>query len=755
MSRPAASASRQPFYDEDVVRRLCGLSVFSRADAMQRSGHVSNVERTADALSGNVRGVWRRVDRVTVQTKRNRLQPECSRHGPAFCQHTGALLLHWLREPAAVAILDSPGPRLPRIGQSLTDFDVADLLDDILDEDMDDVTEEEFAPETAEEEIARFLEPETIATIREIARRRNVTASGTRKAEVVGAAAHGMVDPANLDAAIVGLSSTARLMLDATQIASISGETTDTRAFTVYRLLGGEGEPPLDALQSLGLVFSYDIPYVRGRIIRLPRAVVSRLPPMEGLATPARARQGQSNHASQRCLALISLITIVAQDALAGGSSPREEFVVPEYGFIPDGFVVQPSDRDRLTELLRTYNPNDRVRLIVPPAMPRADVERLALQSGQPGEVVEFAARLMIALGIAEQSSRLTVEPEMLRLLLERSAAEQLVVLANGWLAVRGWAESSLIFGDDGPIRFAWNPRHAAPHTSVALAEGIGLITRLVSRLPADVWFDAASFVETVEKLVTPGAPTLATFRQSSQQLDLTWHGQPRPGQRLALRADEGWSLFIRSIVDAVLSGPMSWLGLADVQHEQRRVTAFRARPTAAILSGKQIDPEALTVEGRVTLSDELTIVVPAGSASIAALAPILRASVLTRAGEDGLRYQVTPAGLQELFERGMNADDIARLLAEQSGAPIPIGSRALLDHWWNAYGNIRLYDELTLIELGDDLLLRELQAATSLASVTLHQFTPRLIAVEDNAVDLLVSELGARGYAPRVVEGD
>ena len=198
----------------------------------------------------------------------------------------------------------------------------------------------------------------------------------------------------------------------------------------------------------------------------------------------------------------------------------------------------------------------------------------------------------------------------------------------------------------------------------------------------------------------------------------------------------------------------MTWLGLVDAQLESGRVSAFRVRPAAAILSGKQFDPDDLAVPGKVRVEDDLSIVIPPGSPSIAALAPILHACRLTQAAAEGLHYALTPDGLQALFELGLNADDIARLLTEQTDGPLPKVARATLDHWWASYGRVRLYDELTLIELGNDLLLRELQAATSLERVVLHRFSPRLIAVEDSAVDQLVSELGARGYAPRVVEG-
>jgi len=745
MSRLIVSPGVQPFYDEDDVRRLCGLTVFAQADVLQRAGHVTGAQRTADALSGNVRGTWRRVDQVTIQTRGNRLQPECTRHGAVFCRHAGALLLHWLREPASVH-----GPE-PAFGQS---FDLGDLG---LDMDWDDdflEPQDIDSDVTPAAELEQLLEHETIAVIREIARKRGVRVSGTRKADVLREATTGLADPANVDAALAGLNPSELLLLDAVQLSSPVGDTTDTRTFDIYRKLGGKGAPPLDALRELGLVISPEATYYRGRYVRIPFSVVAQLPAREGLATPLQGKRVPAAPDTQRGLALLSLLTVVAQDALAGGGTATESTFDPFMAYVPDGFIIHPSDAGRYEELTRSYSAKEGVRLVVPPPLPVADVERLALQTGQADEVVEFAGQLLISLEIAIRTPRLTVDAERLRRLLELNAFQQLQLLVSGWLGVPGWAESGLIFGDGGPIHWSWNPRHTAPSVTSAIAEGVSIVSRVVGRMPSSVWYDAPSFVETIEGLLTSGAPGLAGFRQIAQQLDWTWHGQPRPGQPLAIRTPEGWSMFIRSIVDAILSGPMSWLGMVDVQQESRRVTAFWVHPTAAILSGKQFEPDELASPGQMSVDDDLAIVIPVGSPGTGALGPILQASELVRVAADGLHYQLTSNGFQALFEHGMTPDDIAGLLAEQTGGPIPKAARATLDRWWSGYGHIRLYDELTLIELGDDLLLRELQAATSLDRMLLHQFSPRLIAVEDGAVEQLVTELGARGYAPRIVEG-
>jgi hypothetical protein len=66
----------------------------------------------------------------------------------------------------------------------------------------------------------------------------------------------------------------------------------------------------------------------------------------------------------------------------------------------------------------------------------------------------------------------------------------------------------------------------------------------------------------------------------------------------------------------------------------------------------------------------------------------------------------------------------------------------------------VRLYDDLTLIELADDYLLPELLRVTSLPAAMIHTLSPRLIAVDPQAVDRLVAELTRAGHPPGVFEG-
>jgi len=81
----------------------------------------------------------------------------------------------------------------------------------------------------------------------------------------------------------------------------------------------------------------------------------------------------------------------------------------------------------------------------------------------------------------------------------------------------------------------------------------------------------------------------------------------------------------------------------------------------------------------------------------------------------------------------------------------LPAAASQRIEGLWSHFGYIHLYEKLTVLELADDLALRELLANTDLRRHLVHQFSPRLVVVEDSAVDALVEALIKKGYTPKV----
>lgn len=149
-----------------------------------------------------------------------------------------------------------------------------------------------------------------------------------------------------------------------------------------------------------------------------------------------------------------------------------------------------------------------------------------------------------------------------------------------------------------------------------------------------------------------------------------------------------------------------------------------------------------------------LTVTVPPGSPDPAIHTILSTIGELQQVSGEGLRYRLTAERLQPVFESGFGGPELVNILASRAGGALPDPVRQTLEHWWESYGSIRLYDDVTLIELGDDVLLRELRATTSLDRALVHTFSPRLIAVDGTMVQDLIAELRRLGHTPRVVEG-
>jgi hypothetical protein len=73
-----------------------------------------------------------------------------------------------------------------------------------------------------------------------------------------------------------------------------------------------------------------------------------------------------------------------------------------------------------------------------------------------------------------------------------------------------------------------------------------------------------------------------------------------------------------------------------------------------------------------------------------------------------------------------------------------------LLNQWWQNFGSVQIYQDVALMEFGDDYVLGELLAGTSLPRYLLFRFSPRLIAIRPEGAVQLRDELVKKGYTPK-----
>jgi hypothetical protein len=224
---------------------------------------------------------------------------------------------------------------------------------------------------------------------------------------------------------------------------------------------------------------------------------------------------------------------------------------------------------------------------------------------------------------------------------------------------------------------------------------------------------------------------------------------------------------------------PLTSLGIVRLGYADERPSTFYTRPPAALqltetgafaLGRQSALPPALTHESspgesQWSISDDLTVSLKPDRAPAALHDLLYSVGRLLRATPDRFTYRLTAEGvsawIESRFDAGAVADGtgvealIAQLAEHTAGDSQTTGVspqwQQTLRAWNASRGQLHLYEDLTLIEFADDYALQELLVSTTLADYLVHQFSPRLVAIDSGAADVLLAEMQARGYTPRI----
>jgi hypothetical protein len=115
--------------------------------------------------------------------------------------------------------------------------------------------------------------------------------------------------------------------------------------------------------------------------------------------------------------------------------------------------------------------------------------------------------------------------------------------------------------------------------------------------------------------------------------------------------------------------------------------------------------------------------------------------------------YRLDPQAAYEAFEAGTVLSEVLADWEQLLSIPVPDSICAQLTEWWDAYGRVRIYKDLTVIEFSDDYALAEMKAVTSLEDHLITEVSPRLVIIRQEALQPLTAELEKAGYTPKNTE--
>ena len=299
------------------------------------------------------------------------------------------------------------------------------------------------------------------------------------------------------------------------------------------------------------------------------------------------------------------------------------------------------------------------------------------------------------------------------------------------------------------------------------LARARRFVTRLLSLLPAETWFDFGSLLAYIQER-RPGF----LHEHGAGAADAPGWWLESRGKAAAEADPEAWQASDGAFVAEVLRGPLAWLGGVELAfgpaggmraQSQRpspsSVRAFRLTPLGlALLRGEELP--AGRSEKPLLLPADLSAHVRLGRHDLDAYWLLERIARFERVQDGEAIYRFDIHSAHAAFARGYTGEDIVGELEHLSAAIVPDAVRTQWLAWWQSYSQTRWYEGLTLIELADDYILQELLAQTDLREHLLFTFGPRLVAVRPGATasssrreqpDAFARQLVKKGYTPRI----
>jgi len=272
---------------------------------------------------------------------------------------------------------------------------------------------------------------------------------------------------------------------------------------------------------------------------------------------------------------------------------------------------------------------------------------------------------------------------------------------------------------------------------------GLGrqILIRLLSGLP-DEWVDWTDVARALEAAQPPGF--------AGPSLDRPW--------RLVRGHPVQEPLPLAEHVRAYLEGSLFWLGAVALAYEGDALRAFRLTPRGRRWVRGETDADAPLSGGaleRVSLPetqwlDERTWSVRPGPESARLLG---LSSRLGRPMGSPFVFTLDEARIETVLREGYRPEEILALFEASGLSPTPTLRQALQDAWARL-SRVQAFENITLLETDDPLILQELLAATSLGSAILGWLAPNLVILEESALERLWKEMRDRGYYPTIVWG-
>lgn len=398
------------------------------------------------------------------------------------------------------------------------------------------------------------------------------------------------------------------------------------------------------------------------------------------------------------------------------------------------------STREGLTLLSSGLLTRSSLRILIEQIKPGAHYEQVRSESDVPSLL--FMRLLLTKLGLLQvRGTSITAAsaiPFFSLPLLERTRrCYQL------WLETPLWDE--LLYLPEVTVRPGASPTEPAHEEVVRGRQNV--MTRLTYE-PLGAWQALTTLIARtklyIPNLLFPRNYGPRAERYSSTSNPYGWDFRLRRGW---LTHREGWHMVEGGFIRAILSGPLYWLGLVELNQEEMP-TAFSLLPMLKMTISDDFVPQQEQA-GRLIVQPnfELIILAPVSEALLVSLDRFAERVSLELIAQ----YRLTKASVTRAIQTGMHAEAIQKTLEEAVEGEIPQNVCYSLIEWERQIRRVELWQNATLLEVDDPALLDSLFANEEVRSFLHRRISPTLAEVVTRQLPKLQELLWQRDYLPSI----
>ena len=749
-----------------MVQRLLHPSVYEQAAATYAQRRVHQRLHCGDTLEAQIEDDYTNAVRIEIKDGKLLTACTCPFAQTALCSHIGALLLHWIWEPNSFSTMpaqplsghascapQAPGARSEStlnanggMGQTLSPL-----------QNRPDSSEHGSA-------LTGLLQQLPLDTLRQIARQRGWSIETGDQRAYASALAGLLSDATAVARAVISLPQPLQEALRAAFVIEDGhGVTPEGLARVVTALsLGSSRVKPVEAagllvdLAGLGLLLPWNS-FPGDTTYLFPWEIQASVPPLPGWCprpspAPTTARAG-AHDASE----FVDLLTrlwhqvtseppLLSRPANPEGDTETRDSVWDR----PSKARNSPGRQKRPARA--GGQSRRRVTLPAPrPLLDNADAEKLARRNGVSVEKLDFALHLMLELNLAQaRDTRLGTRGDAKARFARLAPSQQRRALAQAYLSMLSWSEVDALLRGQPRWVLTRSPYALIPHER--LRSGLARARRMVLRFLAVAGARHPCPLSMLETALLGMWPEFFERRGSrdyhltSAPLELSLR---QSGDQPSKKRERPQTAFLR----AVLFGPLQWLGYAKVYGQEGDPLLIELDGLADLLWGSPVEAAPSSTADAVQYdpsSGAITLLSDAVDARIPAF--LGQIAHLESAERGRLVFRLDRRAAHRAFERGKLLSEIE--LEWQDVMPLSMPERfvSTLREWWSRYGAVRLYDGFALLEVEDEMTLRELEASTSLSQHIAARVSPRHVLIPEAQVDELLRQVQANGHMPRQV---